>query len=293
MLFRSAKNGDLLGFGGKNSNIDGRMPLARSTDGGKAWHKSKTIFDPLASGQRPSVIRLASGRLFFVGDHNPPQGKHKPTDGAYVALSDDDGTTWTIKNLPPDVATVGYTTATQGPDGTIHVVTSKNTPNVEIELNEAWVLDKTAGGQDTSHPICGPDDKPGPNTAKISKSIKDSTGRPTQSWSSILICGGQVMLDGPEKFLYPNGKLMYSADFSAGYKVGEERYLRQDGTPFWVKKYAYFGTWTWDNFDASGHQITESHWRGKTLLSSDVPDPPQSTKPAKPALPVPDPPAPE
>src|ERR1039458_9036745 len=238
-----AKNGDLLGFGGKNSNIDGRMPLARSTDGGKTWHKSRTIFDPLASGQRPSVIRLASGRIFFVGDHNPPQGKHRPTDGAYVALSDDDGTTWTIKNLPPDVATVGYTTATQGPDGTIHVVTSKNTPNVEIELNEAWVLDKTAGGQDTSHPICGPDDKPGPNTAKISKSIKDSTGRPKQSWSSILICGGQVMLDGPEKFLYPNGKLMYSADFSAGYKVGEERYLRQDGTPFWVKKYAYFGTW--------------------------------------------------
>src|ERR1035441_10792511 len=78
------------------------------------WSSDVVLFrSPLASGQRPSIIRLAGGRLFFVGDHNPPQGKHKPTDGAYVALSDHDGTTWTTKNLPPDVATVGYTTATR------------------------------------------------------------------------------------------------------------------------------------------------------------------------------------
>ena len=61
-----AKNGELLGFGGKNSNIDGRMPLATSQDDGKTWTKSKLPFDPLASGERPSVIRLRSGRLFFV-----------------------------------------------------------------------------------------------------------------------------------------------------------------------------------------------------------------------------------
>jgi hypothetical protein len=108
------------------------------------------------------------------------------------------------------------------------------------------------------------------------------------------------MLNGPEQFFYPNGKLMHSANFRLGSKTGEERYLREDGTPFWVKHYAddanlmwtWDGTWTWDNFDASGKQIAESHWRGKTLLSSDVPDPPQSRQPAKPAPPTPDPSAP-
>ena len=82
-------------------------------------------------------------------------------------------------------------------------------------------------------------------------------------------------------FNYPDGKLMYKATFDAGRKIAEERYLREDGRPFWVKIYAADGTWTWDNFDASGNQIAESHWRGKTLLSSDVPDPPARKKPGE------------
>ena len=266
-----AKNGDLLGFGGKNSNIDGRMPLARSSDGGKTWVKSKTIFDPLASGQRPSVIRLASGRLFFVGDHNPPQGKHRPADGAYVALSGDDGATWTMKNLPPDIATVGYTTATQSADGTIHIVTSKNSPNYEIELNEAWVLDKSAYGDTdpcSTHTLPAVDHSPSLVDRELPRKSDRPIGRsPATADASCF--------NGPDRFFYPDGKLMYSANFYLGHKISDERYLREDGTPYWVKHYAGpDGTWTWDNFDASGHQIAESHWRGKTLLSSDVPDPP-------------------
>jgi formylglycine-generating enzyme required for sulfatase activity len=268
-----AKNGDLLGYGGKNSNIDGRMPLARSTDGGKTWHKSKTVFDPLASGQRPSIIRLASGRLFFVGDHNPPKGRHSPKDGAYVALSDDDGNNWTIKNLPTDVGTVGYTTATQDAGGTIHVVTSKNLPNYEIELNEAWVLDKNVGGDiQASNSVT--DDK------HFTESFSGSS-KTMASWSAGRAADGRVLLDGPEKFYYPDGKLMWSVNFRAGRKVGEEEYLRADGTPVWKKKYADDGTWTWDNFDGAGKQVAESHWRGKTLVSSDVSDPPARTKSAE------------
>jgi formylglycine-generating enzyme required for sulfatase activity len=256
-----AKNGDLLGYGGKNSAIEGRMPMARSTNGGAAWKKSKTPFDPLASGERPSLIRLASGRLFFTGDFNDGKQKHAHSQGAYVALSDDDGETWTTKRLPADVLTVGYTTATQSSDGIIHIVTSKNKPNFEIELNEAWAMDKNAGAE--------PGQKEPPMVSSAAK--KTAAGA---SWSAGRASDGRILLDGPETISYSNGKPMYTASFKAGEKTGEEKYLREDGTPYWTRTYASDGTWTWDNFDSSGKRIATSKWRGKTLLSSDVPDPP-------------------
>ena len=273
-----AKDGKLLGFGGKNSEIDGKMPLATSADGGKTWVKSKTPFDELLSGERPSVIRLTSGRLFFVADLNPKHEKHIHKDGAYVALSDDDGVTWTMKKLPPEVLTVGYTTATQGPDGVIHVVTSKNKPDYEIELNEAWVLDKNAYG-DTSDTKAG-------DVAKVDSVDRDGHGKVIASWSTIQVPDGRILLQGPEKFLYPDGKLMWAVEFKAGKKVGEEHYLRENGTPVWLKTYAADGTWTWDSFDSAGKRVAQSKWKGKTLLSSDVPDVPTKKKDDK--LPEPD-----
>ena len=274
-----AKNGDLLGYGGKNSDIEGRMPMARSTDGGKTWKKSKTPFDPLASGERPSIIRLASGRLFFVGDHNPKYEKHIHKDGAYIALSDDDGSNWTMKSLPPDVLTVGYTTSTQSSDGVVHIVTSKNKPNYEIELNEAWVLDKDAGAD-----ITAPDSVR--DVQHFTEHYPDGEKVMT-TWSAGRAAGGRPLLDGTENFFYLNGKSMWSATYHAGRKVGDERYLRADGTSVWQKHYADDGTWTWDNFDATGNRTATSKWRGKTLLSSDVPDPPARKKSAdeKPLLP--------
>jgi len=269
-----AKNGDLLGYGGKNSQINGHMPMARSTDGGKTWKKGETPFDELMSGERPSIIRLASGRLFFTGDYNPKHNAHLHKDGAYVALSDDDGEHWTIKRLPADVLTVGYTTATQDAAGTIHVVTSKNKPNYEIELNEAWVLDKDAGGEPTA-------------TATVAKAqpvTERLTGGAKAMWSAGKATDGRVLLDGPTTVSYASGKPMYSATFKAGQKTGDEKYLREDGTPYWTKTYSGDGTWTWLNFDASGKQTAKSEWRGKTLVSSDVPDPParKSDKPTAP-----------
>ena len=278
---------DLLGFGGKNSEIDGHMPLARSSDGGKTWKKSATPFDELLSGERPSVIRLASGRLFFVADYNPKHEKHIHLDGAFVALSDDDGAHWTMKRLPPDILTVGYTTATQGPDGVIHVVTSKNKPDYEIELNEAWVLDKNAYG-DTDQCFGGAKPAVCPvDQLSVSQQIKNSSGKLVASWS-VTGYEGRLLLQGPDQFFYPDGKLMCSADFYLGHKIGEERCLREDGTQIWVKHYAEDGAWTWDNFDASGKRISESRWRGKTLLSSDVPDPPARKKSAAEKPPTPD-----
>ncbi|MES2392688.1 MAG: exo-alpha-sialidase, partial [Acidobacteriota bacterium] len=258
----------ILGFGGKNSEIDGHMPLAVSRDGGKTWVKSATVFDELMSGERPSVIRLKSGRLFFVADFNPKHEKHLHKDGAYVALSDDDGKTWTMKRLPASVLTVGYTTATQTADGVIHVVTSKNKPNFEIELNEAWVMAKDAGVSPAEDAV-----------RQISAHVeKYASGKAMARWKSGRAADGRVVLDGPETFYYESGRVMWRMEFRAGEKVGEEEYLRADGTPVWRKSYADGGRWTWKHYDAAGKETAESTWIGKKLVSSAVPDPPLEKK---------------
>jgi formylglycine-generating enzyme required for sulfatase activity len=256
------KNGDLLGIGGKNSEINGHMPMATSHDKGKTWSKSETPFDELMSGERPSVVRLKSGNLFFVSDYNPKHEKHKHKDGSFVAISKDDAKTWTIKRLPENILTVGYTTATQGPDGVIHIVTSKNQVNYEIELNEAWVLDKSSGDLETSGEVA--------HVQTVTEHYP--SGKVKATWSVGRASDGRVLLDGTEHFFYPSGKPMWTVSFHAGRKTGEERYQREDGTPIWVKTYGADNTWTWDTFDTAGKHTAESHWRGKTLLSSDVPD---------------------
>jgi hypothetical protein len=253
-----ARNGGILGFGGKNSAIDGRMPLATSSDGGKTWVKSKTPFDPLESGERPSVIRLASGRLFFVADFNPHQEKHNHKDGAYVALSDDDGKTWKIKRLPPDILTVGYVTVTQGPDGVIHIATSKNTVNYEIELNEAWVLSDIESAS--------------PEPESIAAITKHSEKWPNEKlkaeWSTAHANDGRTLLEGPQTFYYESGVKQWTANFHLGNKTGDEAFYRADGSREWTKTYDLDGNWTWRLFDASGQQTAESHWHDKTLLDA-------------------------
>lgn len=253
-----ARNGDILGFGGKNSEIDGRMPLATSADGGKTWVKSKTLFDPLESGERPSVIRLASGRLFFVADYNPNHEKHIHKDGSYVALSDDDGKTWKQKRLPANILTVGYVTATQGPDGVIHIATSKNTVNYEIELNEAWALSDSEAET--------------PQTTSIAHVEQHRelwpNGKLKAEWSTGRADDGEILLEGPQTFYFEDGRKQATAQFHLGRKVGDEVFYRASATKEWEKSYGADDTWTWRNFDEAGRQTSESHWHGKTLLDA-------------------------
>ena len=102
------------------------------------------------------MLRLASGKLFFVADLFDKKKLGPKGAGAFVALSDDDGVTWKTRQLP-NLVTVGYTTATQAPNGVIHVVTSKNDPPVHIELNEAWVIQ--GGPESPAPPGCSRDPK--------------------------------------------------------------------------------------------------------------------------------------
>ena len=250
------KDGSLIGFGGKNSNIDGFMPKAISRDGGKTWEKSKTPFRPLGSGQRPSAIRLASGRLFFVADLFDKKRLGSEGAGAFVALSDDDGETWKTRRLP-DVITVGYTTAAQGPDGVIHVVTSKNKPDLEIELNEAWVL---RGGP----PAADPTDARG--VREYREQYPD--GKTKAAWSAGAASDGRPVLDGKQVFYYPNGRKQWEAAFRCGRRIGVETWRSQSGAKLWERKYGADGTWTWRIYDAAGKPAAESRWRGKLLLDA-------------------------
>jgi hypothetical protein len=249
-----AKNGSLIGFGGKNSEIDGFMPKAISRDGGKTWEKSKTQFRPLGSGQRPSLIRLASGRLFFVADLFDKKKLGPKGAGAFVALSDDDGETWKTRPLP-GLITVGYTTATQAPNGVIHIVTSKSEPAAHIELNEAWAL---SGGPAAETPAAPQ------NVREYSE--KYPNGRLRATWSAGFAPDGRYVLHGAQIFYYPNGRKQWEATFKSGRRTGVETWWNAAGDKQSERVYASDGTWTWRIVDFSGKLQAESRWRGKKLL---------------------------
>jgi formylglycine-generating enzyme required for sulfatase activity len=252
------KDRSLIGFGGKNTNIDGFMPVSISRDGGKTWQKSRTQFLPLGSGQRPSVIRLASGKLFFVADgslHKGAGASGPVKPGAFAALSDDDGKTWQMRDLP-GIVTVGYVTAAQGPNGLIHIVTSKNKPaDLEIELNEAWV----EVGQ-----ALLPAESPMLQDVHHYRETWPN-GKPKVEWSAGISASHMYLLDGRQTFYYGDGRQQWEITFAAGHPVGTETFWDSSGHKQWEKIHAADSTWTWRLFDGGGRITHESRWKGKAL----------------------------
>jgi hypothetical protein len=232
------------------------MPKAVSRDGGKTYEKSKTPFRPLGSGQRPSLIRLASGRLFFVADLFDKKKLGPKGAGAFVALSDDDGETWKTRQLP-GITTVGYTTATQAPNGVIHIVTSKNAPDLHIELNERFVLDGPT--PELVSDISGP------------KAYRENypNGKIKAAWNAAVHYDG-YRLENLQTFYYESGRKQWEASFQYGRKTGIETWWSEDGHKLWEKTYAAYDIWTWRLFDTAGHVTAESQWKGKILIAANV-----------------------
>lgn len=261
--FVLGKDGSLIGFGGKNTNIEGFMPKSVSRDGGRTYEVTRTDFPPLASGQRPSVIRLASGRLFFVADLHPSKpGPRKA--GAFAALSEDDGKTWRKRDLPPGriggnavpITTVGYVTACQSPNGVIHVVTSHNQPDVHIELNEAWVL----GGDAVDAPA-----QLRPETVRQYRETYPS-GKQRAVWSAGVADDGTYLLQGRHTFYYENGQKQWETAYESGRKFGTETYWTASGRKKWERVFDRDDTWLWRIWDDAGQVIAESRWHGKDLI---------------------------
>jgi formylglycine-generating enzyme required for sulfatase activity len=276
--FVMLKDGSILAMGGKNTNIDGFMPRTISHDGGKTWETPvKTPFSALSSNQRPTMIRLASGRLFFASDFQNREGAQPAgitERGSLVALSNDEGRTWQVKPLTSALpheahilakgsrgdhhgyGTLGYTVATQGSNGLIHLISSMNYPSQEFEMNEAWILsDATAS---TAAATSG--------AKEIHGEQRYHNGKMQASWIGKIDSNGNYQLSGPEKWFSEDGKLQYEVTWRDGNKTGFETYYSPAGQKIWEWQHNPTGQATWTQYWSNGKKKHESTWKdGKCI----------------------------
>lgn len=258
-------NGTLLSAGGKNNDVNGWNPQNISHDWGKTWEKAtESVIPPLGTAQRPCMIRLKSGALCLVGDSYMHKKKIAPPKGwtmgndCFAAISHDNGKTWTMRRLPVALPqhhriqhpSLGYVTMRQGKDGMIHVLTTTNYPGLEIEFNEAWIMqgDATVPEADHNSPDCL-DATPEGRNASLN-AFKES---------------GTYVAEGTKVTRYANGRKHHEVTYRNGRRTGYETLWREDGTIAWqwhrdIKTNR--GVWTqyWDN----GKKKTESTWLIRT-----------------------------
>ncbi len=259
------KDGRILGMGGKNTEIDGYMPKAISSDGGKTWEVSKTPFSQQGSNQRPCILRLQSGRLFFCADLQHISGKHPdtiPERGSFVALSEDEGETWHVKKLAGTQphengevnkkGTIGYSVARQATNGVIHLIATMTTPCLHYELNEAWILSDKAGFMEYAEP-----------ELKETRNFEEKypSGQIKASWSGGVGLNGEYLLDGKLTWYHENGQKQWEVMYSKGKKVGIETYWNPSGQVLWSWKHDSDGAGIWTQFWPDGKKRSESHWK--------------------------------
>jgi len=277
-------NRTILAYGGKNAEIDGFMPKNISTDWGRTWQVSKTPVSKIGGGQRPSLLKLASGRLLYAGDlrsQTEPADGFPPADklpkgyadrGGYVGLSNDNGQSWQVRKLTDgglldeqdakDVKSVGYVIARQSSDGLIHVVT---TTELHVTLNEAWILQGlVAEAQPATEPT-----KLVPGSVKQYRENYENH-QPKVVWSAGIGTDGRYLLHGTETWYYKNGKRNWQLDYKAGRKTGTENYWSPAGSLRWKRQHNNDGTSIWTIYDEQGKIKATSVWLRKKFVSCKV-----------------------
>ena len=259
--------GDLLSIGGKNAAVNGWSPENISTNYGASWSESvASPFPPLGSAQRPSLIRLADGYLFFVSDAylhklvRPPPTNWNFGSGCFVAISTNNGAAWRIKPLPVQLpnhergtnGTLGYVTARQAPNGVIHILTTETQPCLHYELNEAWVW-SDAG-----------DIAPENSGGKI-KSFTENypNGKTLSEWRVRICPDGRYLLDGKETDFYESGAKQHEVTYENGRKTGVENFWSPSGDKIWTWVRHSNNTGVWTQFWPNGHKKIQSTWNTK------------------------------
>lgn len=257
--------GALLSLGGKNASVDGWSPENHSTNWGASWGPSvASPFPPLGSGQRPSLIRLADGNLFFASDaylhkaDRPPPDGWTNGNGSFVALSTNNGATWRIKPLPVQLpthehsanGTLGYVTARQAPNGVIHVLTTETEPCLHYELNETWIRSEAG-------------DVAPESTGGVLRHYSESyPGDQLRSqWSARICPHGRYFLEGAQTNFYENGARQHVVIYASGRKTGLETFWSPSGRVLWTWQHdpaRHRSTWT--QFWPNGQKKVESVW---------------------------------
>jgi len=257
--------GNLFSIGGKNSSTNGWSPQNTSSDWGATWSSSvPSPFPPLGTAQRPSLIKLADGKLLYVGESylhkadRPAPAGWQYGDNCFVALSTNNGASWHIKTLPVELPghqrtnhpTLGYVTARQATNGVIHILSTVTQPCLHYELNEAWIL-STAG-----------DIAPETSGGQI-KHFSEAylNGQTRSEWTARICPDGRYLLNGKETDFYRTGVKQHEVTYLNGRKTGEEKFWSADGTLIWrwshdLKKNHSVWTQYWPN----GKKKVESTW---------------------------------
>jgi hypothetical protein len=156
------KDGRLMAFG-RGDNIDGKMPISISSDMGRTWEYSASIFPPSGGCKRPLILRLKEGPLLFVSftsrekiSITDQSGRKREVSGMFAGLSYDEGKTWPKIRLVSHDGPVtthesmdgrkfklgfdsaeprGYNSICQGDNGVIHLITSRQ----HYRFNLKWI----------------------------------------------------------------------------------------------------------------------------------------------------------
>ena len=267
-------DGRILGLGGKSAAIDGTNPRSVSDDGGKTWQISASVFAPNGSNQRPSLIRLASGRLLFAADFQDKWGNAPAWNqrrGAHLAYSDDDGETWVVKRLPgaqgheqahvfarSKASTIGYSVLRQAPNGLVHLITSVTHPDLHFVFNEAWLV--SAAGQ-VEDPAPLPPFAHGAITKPERFEERDAEGALRAVWSGGFTPDGHFLLNGPKTHYRADGRKQWEVTYRRGRKVGTETYWGVDGKKLWSWEHGSDGVSVWTHWHSNGQKRSESSWR--------------------------------
>jgi len=270
----------ILSYGTRNKTIDGFAPRNISKDFGKTWHIDRSPVPGQGGGRNPVMLKLKSGRLLYVSNFKEakdPNVKGFEGPGGYVGLSEDCGSTWKIRKLvggltkdkdgkPVEVRTVGYVGASQSTNGIIHLVTSRNNPDLHFELNEAWILND----RDTAMIASAKDHF----ASDIIKTEKHKDFYPDGSimveYSSSVTKEGLYVLNGSETWYYKNGKKQWQTIYSKGRKIDTETYSYPDGMRKWQWIYNSDGTKDWTVWKKNGNIKAKSHWKEDKLLAYEI-----------------------